>query len=658
VELLLAAGVDKNEKGRRTFPLHMACERGHVKIVELLLRAGFKTEVREDYYCTPLHLACGRGHLEVVLQLLAADAKMDAQDEEGGTPLHYACRNGHANIVELLLNAGAKMNVKRGDRNYAELHTASKYGHVQVVRLLLKAGADITLLDAFRYTGLHWACSNGCVEIVELFLKAQVDVKGKSGTQALELACGKGSAGIVKLLLDAGVEVNGEGGENTPLHNACMCGHTGDQEMFFQVCPQGYPDIVELLLNAGAKVNVQGRHGRTALHIACLHGHADITELLLNAGADMGILDTPSEWGNWGDEDNNEGKSVTALHEAARHKHVDVVRLLLTYMEIEKIKSLDLEGFQEEIALIINRLEHAQNVQARFKPSEGSFLEMTTKSMLEENGECPKELEHLKLSYVEINNFKEASHFLKLLEQCHASQFHGLAASPSIKYFDEFNSKTQKKLFIAIEENDLGKVQEAIEEGAIDNEKLSSVGCVALYTACERGCADIASLLLKAGVDVDSLSNRYGYTALHAACVKGHPKVVELLLQAGAKVNVLREDDESAPLLQVACRSGNADVVELLLQAGADVNARAEGDFTALYNACEEGHADVVELLLNAGADMSLQCGYSGETAFHIACQRRRTEIVERFLKADPNIINVLDKSGRKASIDRIDAYL
>ena len=54
---------------------------------------------------TPLHLACQRGNLDVVLILLSQTGIIESNvhDTHGDTPLHQACRYGNEEIVEELV---------------------------------------------------------------------------------------------------------------------------------------------------------------------------------------------------------------------------------------------------------------------------------------------------------------------------------------------------------------------------------------------------------------------------------------------------------------------------------------------------------------------------------------------------------------------------
>ena len=56
------------------------------------------------------------------------------------------------------------------------------------------------------------------------------------------------------------------------------------------------------------------------------------------------------------------------------------------------------------------------------------------------------------------------------------------------------------------------------------------------FVACAEGHADIATLLLRRGADVDSVTS-YGWAPLHAACEQGHFEVARLCLASGADIH-------------------------------------------------------------------------------------------------------------------------
>lgn len=85
-----------------------------------------------------------------------------------------------------------------------------------------------------------------------------------------------------------------------------------------------------------------------------------------------------------------------------------------------------------------------------------------------------------------------------------------------------------------------------------------------LIVAAHGGHSDIASVLLRAGAEVDASCNRlfgatYGATPLILAAGGGHVGIVSMILKAGADVN-LADGLKSTPLL-MASKSGHIGIV-------------------------------------------------------------------------------------------------
>ena len=107
--LIEKEGIDVNKKAEKDYgdraifkgdsPLHVACSKGHLPIVQYCIEKGAKIEENNDEQKTPLHIACSAGNLEV---------KTNAE----WTPLHLASCHGKTEIVKYLLSKGANRNAK------------------------------------------------------------------------------------------------------------------------------------------------------------------------------------------------------------------------------------------------------------------------------------------------------------------------------------------------------------------------------------------------------------------------------------------------------------------------------------------------------------------------------------------------------------------
>ncbi len=103
-----------------------------------------------------------------------------------------------------------------------------------------------------------------------------------------------------------------------------------------------------------------------------------------------------------------------------------------------------------------------------------------------------------------------------------------------------------------------------------------------LVLAAMAGRADLVSLLLEHGADVDA-----------PAIKRDYPHIV---------VDELMDMPRTNPLI-VAARKGHLDVVRVLIEAGADVNPEMfMWDKTALKDAKRGGNQHIVELLKAHGA--------------------------------------------------------
>ncbi|GMH36509.1 hypothetical protein BSKO_04377 [Bryopsis sp. KO-2023] len=106
------AGVNKVILPTNETPIHKAVEGGDRAVIEMLLKAGVKTNVRDRWGRIPLHLAVQDGRHYAVEMLLKAHSTVDVADIHGLTPLHYAARGGFVDTIELLRKEGADVELQ------------------------------------------------------------------------------------------------------------------------------------------------------------------------------------------------------------------------------------------------------------------------------------------------------------------------------------------------------------------------------------------------------------------------------------------------------------------------------------------------------------------------------------------------------------------
>ncbi|XP_015262135.1 PREDICTED: tankyrase-2 isoform X2 [Gekko japonicus] len=250
--------------------LHCAAASPYPKrkqVCELLLRKGANISEKTKDFLTPLHVASEKAHNDVVEILVKHEAKVNALDNLGQTSLHRAAHCGHLQTCRLLLSSGC-------DPSIVSLQgfTASQMGN-ESVQQLLHEGIPLGNSEADRQ--LLEAAKAGDVDIVKKLCTIQSvncrDIEGRQSTP-LHFAAGYNRVSVVEYLLQHGADVHAKDkGGLVPLHNACSYGHY---------------EVAELLVKHGAVVNVADLWKFTPLHEAAAKGKYEICKLLLQHGAD------------------------------------------------------------------------------------------------------------------------------------------------------------------------------------------------------------------------------------------------------------------------------------------------------------------------------------------------------------------------------------
>lgn len=147
---------------------------------------------------------------------------------------------------------------------------------------------------------------------------------------------------------------------------------------------------------------------------------------------------------------------------------------------------------------------------------------------------------------------------------------------------------------------------------------------------------------IKAGVDINSQTQKDGYTALCFVAHLNQLKTAEYLISKGANVNL------SKPIV-IACEQKNWDMVKLLVNNGADVNKGADFNLVEpIAIACKQKRWDMVKFLVKHGADVNSQYG-NDYTPLMFAVLDNNVEMVT-FLLSQPRIsvFASVDKSKKK----------
>uniref|UniRef100_A0A8B9BQH6 Ankyrin repeat domain 6 n=1 Tax=Anser brachyrhynchus TaxID=132585 RepID=A0A8B9BQH6_9AVES len=249
--------------------LLIAAYKGQVDNVVQLINKGAKVAVTK-HGRTPLHLAAHKGHLHVVQILLKAGCDLDIQDDGDQTALHRAAVVGNTDVIATLIQEGCALDRQDKDGNTA-LHEACWHGFSQSAKVLVKAGANVLAKNKAGNTPLHLACQNSHSQSTRVLLLggSRADLKNNAGDTCLHVAARYNHLPIVRVLLSAfcSVHEKNQAGD-TALHVAAALNHR---------------KVVKLLLEAGADTSVVNNAGQTPLEVARQHNNPEVALLLTKA---------------------------------------------------------------------------------------------------------------------------------------------------------------------------------------------------------------------------------------------------------------------------------------------------------------------------------------------------------------------------------------
>jgi ankyrin repeat protein len=261
-----------DEKGRNA--LHLSACKGHVEVVQALLRENAPLEAQDKNGLTALQLAAEHGHAEVVRVLLERYANVLTVDFDEKTALHHAVWHGHANVIEVLLKMcshARELVIKRDRAGRTATHYAAWNGNTQVMKQLLDAEPRVaTICD-----NNGRAAANGSLEIVTMLIHGELDAIDNYGRTPLNIAAHVGHTEVVLALLRAGAD------PKVPCNSSLTA--------MIYAAIDGHVHVIRALVAANVDINEEYLGGWTALHAATQSGHSEAVKLLLDLHADTRV---------------------------------------------------------------------------------------------------------------------------------------------------------------------------------------------------------------------------------------------------------------------------------------------------------------------------------------------------------------------------------
>ena len=627
--------------------LHYAAMKGHLDIVERLLRFLDCMTIVSDRGYTPLHEAaeigsCSvvRAMIELIQHLLDGDGEGSCEFSRdptsviyqrthlGDTPMHLAASIGSADTVMILLKY-PKTLIMRTKSNSTPLHMAVHSGNTQVVNAVVKFiqhedrtvkfGRVVDAKDDDGNTPLHAAIKIGNVDMVKSLLQfpGTLTAQDKFGCSAL-MSAAMSHSNVLEIIInhlhnrdneiiDIESEKDGDGG--TLLHVAARYGSIAATTVLLR----HYPEMLFRTSNCQ----------QTALHEAAGSGCLKIVECIVDAVRLRNNAETCEcdEVEKFVMMPNKSGE--TALHLAAREGENDVLAFLLplarhSWMTTDKSGRTILHASRhlKTVQLIVEFIKTCQGSRKSQNVDTGAY-HANKSSLVCMKDNDGKTLLHLICENYVKTEYTPVSYLLQRYPECllvednqGRSPLHAAASNygngtavwdvleaigtsqPDAKYFYKNNFDIPD-----------GEYKRWILK------RKDSNGYTALHLAVVDQCTfDTVWQLLTDPADV-TIANNCGETPLHSACHRGDIQIFQFLfskmtLENRLEMISLQDDDGNTPL-HSAVISNRHQVIEEILQLRCPecIAVTNKRGYNALHVAAESGSADILRLLLKTAFD-------------------------------------------------------
>eukprot|EP00899_Mesostigma_viride_P011736 jgi/Mesvir1/20563/Mv06235-RA.5 len=670
VEKLLASGADPTRKaegdggssgdGGGITPFLVAVEKGHAKVVQLLLQ---KSVVRVDVRAVDkrgrvaLHVAAARGHAEVVrLLVLEGKALVDVRDKDGKTPLDLAATAEVRKLLKELASATAAIREKAptpsssqplvavsvppGSAHSATPVPAGATMTVMTARTAAPATMQATVISPKTATAAvsshTGAAADKAQEAAPVGSHTSLpsaaaspgpkpNLEASLGAQ-LYHACAAGDVKVVTELLVAGADPahRDEDSGLTALHVAVEKGHAG---------------VVRALLQKSilpVNVNMADESGRTAVHVAAVRGHAKLVEILMLEGkALLGVRD----------KDGKLPRDLAATDEVRKLlRELAMADAMLPETALARTSSRMVQmpkpaaAAAAATAATAALAGSASNAVAGATTAADRLASMTPPAT----------------SSTQKAQGTGAAHVVPLMTPAEASQesvvAHGKAPEGSklMTRSEEALAAAQRAKEIYEKRNSLDGKDKRVGRPMLGIKTQAGGGDSTLSTG-DLATSPTAQSLVSPGAWGTARSGGSASLSPSGSIGPGSPSL------SSAAVSPVKFDLEASMARQLceACAEGDVGMVQELLASRANPMYRDEGGsgevLVALHVAAEHGHAGVVRALLEKSIlPVNVNAvDESGRTAVHVAALRGHADVVKLLVLEGKALVDVKDKDGK-----------
>ncbi|XP_017351760.1 transient receptor potential cation channel subfamily A member 1a [Ictalurus punctatus] len=544
---------------------------------------------RDGGGAAPLHYASSKGHIRVInlIVRIAGSQELDVADDEGNTPLHWAVQQDQSGSCSALLSLGANPNILN-KASLSPLHLAVSLRHNHIVeQLLTHSGTDVNLEDDLGNSPLLLAASVDNHEALLILHKngARLCCQNKLGHFPIHAAAFSGAKRSMEVVLQKGEEI----GVPTEIHINYVDKSTSSP--LHLAVRGGNLEVIKLCIAHGAKIDQQQCDKATALHFACTQGATEAVKVMLQAYERVYDIVNITD-----------GAFQTPLHKAAIFDHYELVEYLIS--QGADIDSTDCKGHSPLLLATscgawrsVNLLlSHGADLTVKDKTG-CNFLHL---AILQPRGlkNLPADvLEHKTVR--ELLNDEDSEGCTPLHYACR------LGIPDSVKNMlglevslDQKSKQKKSALHFAAEYgriNTCHRLLETMTDTRLLNEG-DEKGMTPLHLASRGGHVKVVELLLRKGALFHS--DYKGWTCLHHAAAEGYTQTMDSLLISNIKL-LDKTDGDGNTALHLAARAGHVAAVRLLLSRGAQILLnRCDASF--LHEAIHNGRKDVTSAVIDS----------------------------------------------------------
>ena len=562
-------------------------------------------EYGTDGQSSLLHECVRLGRLAFVDELLVAGAKAKTPNSNGEIAFHIAAKFGHVEIGQLLVDQRGIGQVNCRTFNQTDqtaLHLATSHGHFDFVKMLvMEFDCDIyakaTLKELKSLTAMHVAVLENQCEIAGFFAKWRRGVLLKKENSErctpVQMAIKLGRLDCIRAIYNNGGNVN-------TIFPSCKM-NSLQEAIYYK---QG--DVLKMLLSEfKMDPNVQVR-GRPSVHYCIEKRMISTLQCLLENGADVNVQDS-----------NNKGD--TCLHIAARLKNSKALKLLAQQVRV----NVNLVNKLGRTALALVAMEHGDLDTTKIL-IEVCRIDWTIKS-----GQ---------------GDYQGASIFQLACINGHFTMADYIYNLDKNVLNRETNGNGQNCLQLCSIVGSTLSVEYLLDKKRIKVDMRDKEGKTALHLACANDHLEIVKKLL----DKTKSNDEFKLIAIETGSymVFSHFASEEELSNVEASLEIFRnmvskpEMSNFDSFLSLVERFTSIGVIE---EPG--FNGRTVLHMAAIANnvkACEE-------LVLICSSNAVSNTNDGGMSALHFAGLLGHVEIVKKFLKHDPDLINLCNSMGSNA---------